>query len=140
MFQGEASDNLADQAKRLIELNERKKALKAELEDLQSVFNAEEEKLLLLMERDDVSSMSVDRHTIYSKETTFVSVNKECERRAHDWLKENGYDSLVRPTVNSRTLSAAYKEMLDLDIEMPTALFNINPKRSVGITKSSRSA
>lgn len=138
MFDGEESVQLVDQAKRLVEVHRRKQKLVAQLEEVQQQYNLEEELLLKIMERDGVDSMRLGSSAVSSRTTTYVSVNKYNEKAAHKWLAEQGYDSLIKETVNSRTLTGAYKEMLEHDIEMPSDLFNINPKQRVAITKARR--
>jgi len=135
LFAGEATNDLVHQARIVADLYENKRGVKEDLENLQSAYNREEELLLLLMERDGVTSLKIGDSTIFQKEQTYVSVNREREMAAHAWLKEQGYEHLIRETVNSRTLSGVYKEMLELEISVPTELFNINPKKTVGVGK-----
>lgn len=138
MFQGGATASLADQARVLVEVHQRKRELKEQLEAVQADYNREEERLLLMMERDGVTSMAIGDSTVYTREQTYVSVNRAFEKRAQDWLIEQGYDYLVKPTVNSRSLSTAYQELVEQGVEVPTELFNINPKKTAGITRSRR--
>lgn len=52
----------------------------------------------------------------------------------YDWLRENGHGSLIQNTVNSSTLSAFAKNMLEENgVELPTDLFKtgVNPYTSI---------
>lgn len=135
MFEGEASEGLADQAKIVVALYKEKQTLKKKLEEVQTQFNHEDAKMTAIMERDGVTSMVVGNNTVYRREQTYVSINKAEEMKAQSWLREQGYGMLIRESVNTRTLSAAYKEMIELDIKVPTDLFNINPKISIGVRR-----
>lgn len=138
LFVGEETNDLVAQARIVADLYERKRGIKENLEILQSEYRKEEELLLLIMERDGVTSLKLGDSTIFQKEQTYVSVNREREMAALTWLKEQGYEHLIRETVNSRTLSSVYREMVELDINVPTELFNINPKKTVGVGKQTR--
>lgn len=51
------------------------------------------------------------------------------------WLKQNELGSLIKPTVNSSSLSAAAKELLGQGRELPEELFRTHNKDSVSITR-----
>lgn len=51
------------------------------------------------------------------------------------WLRANGLGSLIKPTVNSSSLSGAAKEALENGREFPDDLFRIHTKDGVSITR-----
>ena len=51
------------------------------------------------------------------------------------WLADNGLESLVKPTVNASSLSAAAKEQIENGMELPEELFRVHPKIDISITK-----
>lgn len=55
--------------------------------------------------------------------------------KAWEWLRENGLESLIKPTVNASSLSAAAKEAIENGSEFPEELFKVHPQPSVSITK-----
>lgn len=55
--------------------------------------------------------------------------------KAWDWLRENDLSSLIKPTVNASSLSAAAKEALENGMEFPEEFFKVHPQASVSITK-----
>lgn len=53
-----------------------------------------------------------------------------------DWLKANGHGGLIKPTVNSGSLSAFAKEMLiEQGKELPSELFKVSTSQHTSITK-----
>jgi hypothetical protein len=53
-----------------------------------------------------------------------ASILPETKPQAYDWLKDNGYENLIQPTVNSSALSAVAKSMIETDgVELPPELF-----------------
>jgi hypothetical protein len=54
----------------------------------------------------------------------------------HDWLKSNGHGSLVTETVNSSTLAAFAKNLLEVDgKELPADTFKVGTSPYTSITK-----
>jgi len=54
---------------------------------------------------------------------------------AYKWLRENDLGALIKETVNSSSLCAAAKEMIENGKELPDDLFNVHLKDGVSITK-----
>lgn len=52
------------------------------------------------------------------------------------WLKDNGHEGLIQPTVNSSTLSAFAKNMLEVEgKELPPEIFKVGTMPYTSITK-----
>lgn len=64
----------------------------------------------------------------------------ETLKRAYDWLRNHNLGSLIKETVNSSSLSAAAKELMENGQELPDDLFKIHTKDNVSITKGKKKA
>ena len=47
------------------------------------------------------------------------SINKENEMLAHKWLEENGLSALIKPNVNSKSLTSAINEYFEANAKFP---------------------
>jgi hypothetical protein len=65
----------------------------------------------------------------------FASIVNAKTEAAYQWLKDNNLGSLIKPTVNSSSLSAAAKEAMENGTEFPDDIFSIHIKDAVSITK-----
>lgn len=68
----------------------------------------------------------------------FASIVASKTEVAYQWLRDNNLGSLIKPTVNSSSLSAAAKEALESGIEFPEDIFSIHIKDAVSITKGKK--
>lgn len=68
----------------------------------------------------------------------FASIVSAKTEAAYQWLRDNNLGSLIKPTVNSSSLSAAAKEALENGVEFPDGIFSIHIKDSVSITKGKK--
>ncbi|MFA5714270.1 MAG: hypothetical protein WC998_00835 [Candidatus Paceibacterota bacterium] len=67
----------------------------------------------------------------------YASVNKDNELLAHEWLSNHNLGSIVKETVNARTLSSAIKELLSSGAELPPEdLIKTFSKVTAKITKT----
>lgn len=65
----------------------------------------------------------------------FASVMPGKQEDAFAWLRENEYGSLIKETLNSSSLSAAVKEMMENGLEPPEEIFRSHMKDGISITK-----
>lgn len=79
---------------------------------------------------------SGDRVTRTSR--IFASIITGKTEEAYQWLRDNEYGPLIKETVNSSSLSAAAKEMIENGRELPEELFNSHYKDGVSITRSKK--
>lgn len=64
---------------------------------------------------------------------SIVASEKEA---AMEWLRKNGHEDLIKPTVNASTLSAAAKfEIVDKNKDFPDDLFFVMPVPTTSVTK-----
>lgn len=58
--------------------------------------------------------------------------------RAYEWLRNNNLGSLIKETVNSSSLNAAAKELMENGHELPDDIFRVHMKDGVSITKGKK--
>lgn len=68
----------------------------------------------------------------------FASIVNAKTEAAYQWLKDNNLGALIKPTVNSSSLSAAAKEAMENGTEFPEDIFSIHIKDAVSITKGKK--
>ncbi len=56
--------------------------------------------------------------------------------RGYEWLRTNGYESLITETVNASTLSAFAKELVQDGSELPDDIFKVGQNPYTSITKT----
>jgi hypothetical protein len=66
----------------------------------------------------------------------YTSVIKGQNEEAHHWLRENGYDAIVKETVNSSSLKAILKECMKEGTIIPDNVFKVTPYEMATITKT----
>lgn len=59
--------------------------------------------------------------------------NKEA---LHEWLRENGYESMIRPDVNSSTLKAFVKDCMKNGEPFPEELLTVHPYTRATVVKA----
>ena len=69
---------------------------------------------------------------------SFASILPNMVEDAYKWLRDNEYESLIKETVNSSSLSAASKELMENGKELPDHLFRVHMKDGVSITRSKK--
>ena len=66
---------------------------------------------------------------------TYASIVKDAKAKAYDWLRNNGYGSIIKPTVNASELSSLVKSMLTEEgVQPPNELVNVHLKRGISVT------
>lgn len=127
-----------DLAKHLKELKELKSDVKAihtaltdEIEYLSDHILPER------MEDEGIETQQIkDVGRLQSIDDIRCNVLSENREALHQWLRDNGYGSMVNPDVNSSTLKAFIKDCIANGIEYPTDLVNISPYTRATVVKS----
>lgn len=131
--------NMLQTAEKLKLLKTEKTYLKNQLDQTNAAIDLIEHDLIKAMTDDEVQNF-VSRGTQYIL-TTKVCASPIVERKEelHNWMKQNGYESLVYETVKSNTLSAFAKEQMadngELSEEL-SELLKIYEKVSIGMRKA----
>jgi seryl-tRNA synthetase len=77
--------------------------------------------------KDDVGRM------VFMKEPAVrASIKAESKDQAHDWLKENGYEYAIQPSVHHLVLSKILKERLNNGDQIPDYLFTYFLQKDIG--------
>ena len=64
-----------------------------------------------------------------------ASILTEQKESAYLWLRREGYDAVVKETVNASTLSAIAKEKIESGNELPKTVFNVHTSERISLTK-----
>jgi hypothetical protein len=98
-----------------------------------------------LLDAAKVKTFNTEKYRVTKTTGVFASVNGEYgvhtegpfagQPKAWDWLRANGYESLIKPTVNASSLAAVAKELMEEGRELPEDQFKVTPKVSISITK-----
>ena len=86
-------------------------------------------------QEEGITSITVDgtRFTVsQSSKTTIVGGEKEA---AYKWLRENGLEDIITNTINSSTLSATARTLLEDGVEMPEDIFKMYIFNNTSMTK-----
>lgn len=93
------------------------------------------------MDAEEVKTFNTDDRRITRTASLYASIVTDQQEAAYDWLRlpdpadpERSYGSLIKPTVNSSSLSALAKELIATGFELPEELFKVYTKDSISIT------
>lgn len=92
------------------------------------------------MDREDTktSTSSETGNRISRTGRVFASIINDKVEEAKKWLRDNGYGSIIKETVNSSSLAATAKELVENGKELPEEFFNSYIKDGVSITKGKK--
>ena len=82
----------------------------------------------------EISSVTIDSRRFTLSQRLFASVKKEDQPELYKWLRENGLEALIIPTVNASTLSAAVKGILEENKPI-SPVINTHIKPTVSVTR-----
>jgi len=132
------SEELSSLAKRLIALKDQKDYFESELKQLKTDYDRLSATLVMVMNNTEVDSFKIDGRTIFTQTDLRSSIVNE--ELAFKYLRESGNGSIIKETVNSRTLGSFIKEKVEaaeIDISQAEALgFKIFPQESLRIRKA----
>ena len=114
------------------DLWDKKRHLKAELEETQKLLDQWEEILIEKFTEEGIQNMKTGLGTFYLREDFYCSYDHAREGEAFSWLREEGEGALIKETINSKTLAAWAREKKDQDQELPD-FFNVTIKPKIGV-------
>lgn len=127
-------------ADKLKQKRDEKKEIESKLKELNTEIEAVEAQLFQLMLEEEIQSFQRSGYTFYMQVSPYPSVLPEKKEEFYNWLKENGYGSLIQETINHNSLRAWVKEILEENgDELPEELqpiLKIFEKQTVGIRKA----
>lgn len=124
---GRAVDVAAHLAKTADFLEDNIKAFKAEIAKMKEVHLPER------FDNEEVSTFNTETFRVTKSTRVFASIIGD-QDAAFDWLRNNDYAGLIKPTVNASSLSAAAKELMESGKELDDELFRVYNKNGVSIT------
>lgn len=124
---------LSDKIKALKEMSQKKKGLKNRLAEITTEFESAQNEVFIMMENEGVPKIGTeDGKTAYRRLDQYYSIKKEKDGVAKDWLIENGFDHLIKETVNGRSLTSEMKKHIEEGGEIEEDLFNLATKKRIG--------
>jgi hypothetical protein len=95
---------------------------------------------------EQVKTFNTDRWRVTKTTKLMASINGQAgvypdghefagQPLAYGWLRDHDYGSLIKPTVNASSLSAAAKELVENGMELPEEMFRVHTQISISITK-----
>lgn len=115
--------DLLEQAARLLDCEQEVKRLENELKAAKEERDEANLTLAELMTENETQSVNYKGRTLYLAVRRQVSYDKEQEEEFFHALRKNGLADIVRPAVNSRTLTATVtRELLTEDVDGNPAL------------------
>ncbi len=127
---GEVIDTLVPFEDAVEELDTRLKTLKAHVSMAREVLLPER------MDADESKTVTTETgHRVTRTGRIFASIITSKMEQAYAWLRNNELGPLIKETVNSSSLSAAAKELIENGKELPEDLFRTHTKDGVSITK-----
>lgn len=138
LFTVDESSSLIEKMNRLLDLKYELMKLAGQLDDCKAQYESLENEIYDDMTSEAVQRTTVAGHTLYLNPQTYISVKASGKLRAYEWLKENGYDHLLKTSVSCHagTLTAEMKRRLQEGGDLPEDLFNHAVKNKIGIRKA----
>jgi len=113
--------NIETLVKHFLALRDNRDKLSGVFETLDGLYNTlSHESLPARFEEAEVDGITVDGRTVSVGGRMHASVNKEQAAKAFTWLRTHGLGSLIKEEVNSKSLSASLKELIESDAIVPT--------------------
>lgn len=111
---------------------------KAVAELKQRLAYAKEVAMPARMDDEECKTFNTEDWRVTRLAKVFASIPGDKREGAYAWLRENGYEGMIQETVNSSSLSAAAKELIERGEELPEDLFSIHTKDSISITRKKK--
>jgi len=117
------SDDMFVLADELIRLKELKEDLATKTTENNRAIDALEQSIANELMQSGTDGFRRGGRTFFYTTKVFVRPNKAREDDLFDWLANNGYEHMVKASVNTNTLRAAVKEMIEAnDGDLPDHL------------------
>ncbi len=122
-------------AEQYFSLRTKKAVIESELDAVKEELNKVESEFIMWLENNDLQSIKHDRYgTAFLREEVYARVTDE--EKAFTWLRNNNMDALIKPTVHSKSLSAAMKEWMSTGAVAPEGI-DAFVKTKIGVRRSS---
>lgn len=114
------STNITEVCKFYRDLHEVSSLIETYLDIMKSTRTEFSERILPdLFENLGVDSIKAHNRNFVLNSRAYFSIPKDKQQEGHKWLKEKGYEMLIKEDVNAQTLSAAMNEYVEIKGEYP---------------------
>ena len=116
----EVTEDVKELMDRIMECRKTERELSEELSQAKTRRIEAEEMLYKTLENMGAKSIRNDNGNLfYRSDLIKPYIRKDDRMKFYDWLKENGYGSLIKNTVNENTLQAFVREQYELKNPLP---------------------
>ena len=132
LFEEKADNSLIAKIKDLLHLKSVIKEFEERLKKLKADYVDDEALLFNAMDAQDIQNISINGHNFYRRTDVYSSVVDE--QKAFAWLSERGYGEIIKKSVNTRTLSAVVKEVMEEEgTDAVPDCIKVHTKNKIGI-------
>lgn len=127
-----------EHATHIAELRCKKETLEAELSEINKMYDLITIQVLpTKMEDDGYKNLTIEGVGRFEIRPDMY-VNTPADKRfdLQRWLTDKGDEALIQPTVNGSTLKAYIKERIQMGLEIPSEICNIQPYTRVVLVES----
>lgn len=124
--------------KQLLDLREQKAALEAQLKEINAAIETAEAEVQEYFLQNEISKVSAEGKTVYLARSPWVKLIDQSTLTL-DTLRRNGLEWLIKPTVNTSSLSSWYREQQQTDTAIPAqvkAILAVTDNFEVRVKKS----
>ncbi|RPJ29581.1 MAG: hypothetical protein EHM33_00505 [Chloroflexi bacterium] len=133
-----AHDSVQDACRAYKQMKDYKEAVEADLKLLTAAIDkAKQETIPTMFKENGITSIAVDGYRYVISETVRASIPPASKEQAYEWLRENELEKLIIETVNSSTLAAEARRMIEAGKELDPDLFNVYILPNTSVTKVS---
>lgn len=126
--------SLTGLAVKLLNLRQEKKGTETVLDDLKEEIAQVEQEMYARMEDASLDSIKTNKFTFYRRKDVYFSFKDK--EAGFEWLRDNGFEWLIQPSVNSRTLTAELKARREEgEEEVDSTIFNEKTVNRIGIKR-----
>lgn len=90
-----------------------------------------------ILENNKMDSLKTGGRNFFPQPRLFISIKSGKEEEGCAWLRELGYDPIIKETVNGNTLSSSMLEFVrNKGVLPPEEFFNVHIKNSISMRKA----
>ena len=104
---------MIDTARQLLAAEAEVREIAEQLDEAKARRDALNGQLVQQMTDEEVQSLNVSGKLLYLDRTVQASYDKSVEDKFFEALEGHGYGAIIKPTVNSRTLTASVRELIE---------------------------
>jgi hypothetical protein len=105
--------------KEWIELDEQRKNLEGQIDEIKNRLSALEEIILENFASEGIDAFKINGNTVSPQKYTFAVIVDGDKDRAYEALRKAGYGHYIQETCNSKSLSSLVSDLLKTDGQLP---------------------